>query len=68
MSNKKEFTENEALEMMYNNTGNAFKSVAKFVEDYEMDKQEIIDYLIEIAEQHHAQAIVIKLRDDINKM
>lgn len=63
----KEFTENEALEMMYNNTGNAFKSVAKFIEEYEMSKQEIIDYLIEIAEQHHAQSIVIKLRDDIKK-
>jgi len=63
----KEFTKNEALEMMYNNTSNSFRKVANWVKESDMNKSEIIDYLIEIADEHEAQSMVVKLRDDLNK-
>lgn len=64
----KEFTKTEALEMMYNNTSNSFRKVANWISESNMSKDEIVEYLIEIADQHEAQSIVVKLRDDIKKM
>lgn len=64
----KEFTKTEALEMMYENTSNSFRKVAIWISESNMSKDEIVEYLTEIADQHEAQSIVVKLRDDIKKM
>lgn len=64
----KEFTENEALQMMYNNTSNSFRKVAKWVKESDMDRDEIIDFLIKIADEHQAQSVVITVRDFFKKV
>lgn len=63
---KKEWTKNEAVEMMHTNTSKALKSIANFVREYEYTAEEIIDYLIDTAEQMEAQALVVAMRDELN--
>lgn len=61
----KKWTDNEAIEMMHSNTAKAFKSVANYARNHSLSKKEIIDFLIETAEEMEAQAIVVKNRDEL---
>ena len=63
---KKEWTQNEAVEMMNAHAANVLKTVAGFVKQYEYDADAIIDYLIELAEEMEAQALVVALRDELH--
>lgn len=58
-------TRNEAVEMMNAHAGNCLKSIAKLCKKQDMDSDEIIDYLIEIAEEFEAQALVVSMRDEL---
>lgn len=60
------FTHNEAVALMHEDTAEAFRMMADFIEKWDMEKQEIIAYMIEIADAKDAQSIVTKLRDEIN--
>jgi hypothetical protein len=62
----KEFTKNEALEMMYNNTANSLNSIADHVEQFEMDWQDVVVFLREVADELSAQSVVVNLRDTLN--
>ncbi len=62
---KKEWTKNEAIEMMHANTANALKAIALSVEKWNYDAKEIIDYLIETAEEMEAQALTVTIRDEL---
>jgi hypothetical protein len=62
---KKEFTKNEVCEMMHNNTAESLKTISFFVERWELDAKEIVEYLIEIADELAAQAIVVSMRDEL---
>lgn len=61
------FTENEALEMMYLNTSKSLNLIATNSKKENKSAQEIIDFLIKAADELEAQAVVVKLRDDIKK-
>lgn len=63
----KEFTINDTVALMHEDTALAFRRLADFIEKYEMDWQETVEFMREIADNKEAQAIVVKLRDDINK-
>lgn len=63
----KAFTKNEALEMMYNNTSNTCRKIAEWAKASLMSKEDLIDFLIQVADEHEAQSMVIRLRDDMNK-
>lgn len=62
----KEFTKNEALGMMYNNTANSLNSIADHVEQFEMDWQDVVVFLREVADELSAQSVVVNLRDTLN--
>jgi len=62
---KKTWTQNEAVEMMNQNTANALKQIASHVKKWKMKKKEIIEYLIEISDEMEAQALVVSMRDEI---
>jgi hypothetical protein len=59
------YTRNEAVEMMHQNTANAFKSTADFFQKEEYTAEMIIEYLRETAEAMEAQAIVVSMRDEL---
>jgi predicted transcriptional regulator len=59
------FTRNQAVEMMNNNTANALKEIADHAKKIKMKKKELIDYLIELSEEMKAQAIVVSMRDEL---
>lgn len=61
----KTFTENESVKMMHQNTAQALKSIADLAEREEMDGKELVDYLIEIADEMEAQALVVSMRDEL---
>lgn len=63
---KKEWTRNEAVEMMHNNTANALKSIAQHCKKHNYNANEIIDLLIEASDEMEAQALVVSLRDELN--
>ena len=60
---KREWTDNEAIAMMHRNTRNALRQIADFILKHEMDYEESSEYLLEIAEEMDAQAMVVDLRD-----
>lgn len=62
---KKEWTKNEAIEMMHANTASALKKIADFVEKWDYSEKQIIDYLREIGSEMEAQALVVSLRDEL---
>lgn len=62
---KKKWTNNQAVEMMHNNTANALKSIADFVRKHEYTAEEIIEYLNELSEEMKAQALVVAMRDEL---
>jgi len=59
------YTKNESVEMMHNNTANALKRIADFVEKEEYSSEQIIDYLRELQEAMEAQALVVSMRDEL---
>jgi len=61
----KVWTDNDAVEMMHRNTSTAFKNVAEFVSKTEMQRDDIIEYLLEISDLLDAQAQVVSLRDKL---
>jgi hypothetical protein len=62
----KEFTKNEALEMMYNNTANSLNLIADHIEQFKMDWQDVVVFLREAADELSAQNVVVNLRDALN--
>lgn len=67
MELKLKFNVNEALEMMYENTSEALNKIAEFIDKSEMNKDEIVSFLKEIADEQQAQSIVVRLREDLKK-
>lgn len=63
---KKTFRENDAVEMMHNNTADALKRIADFIEKHEYDWEATVEWLREMAEEMEAQAIVVSMRDELN--
>lgn len=59
------YTRNQSVEMMHQNTANALKKIADFVEKEEYNSEQIIDYLRELHEEMEAQAIVVSMRDEL---
>lgn len=59
------FSRNQSVEMMHQNTANALKSIADFVEKEGYDSEEIIDYLKDLQEEIEAQALVVSMRDEL---
>ncbi|HUM52284.1 MAG TPA: hypothetical protein PK431_10730 [Chitinophagales bacterium] len=59
------YTRNESVEMMHSNTASALKIIAKSVEKWGIDKDEIIEYLIEVADEMEAQSLVVAMRDEL---
>lgn len=62
---KKEWTDNEAIEMMHNNTSKALKSIAEFAIKNDYTAEDIINFLLETGEEMAAQALVVKMRDEL---
>ncbi len=63
---RKEWTRNEAVEMMHTNTSKALEDIAGLIKRTEMEREEIIEYLIELSEELGAQALVVALRDELH--
>jgi DNA topoisomerase VI subunit B len=61
----KEWTDNQAVEMMLVNNTSAFRRVADFIERYEMDHEEAVACLREWADEMEAQSVVVRLRDEL---
>lgn len=67
MRNKSRFTDNEVSIMMHDNAAQSFRIIAEFTKKEKMSADRIINLLIEAADEHEAQSVVVKLRDDIKK-
>lgn len=61
----KKWTNNEAVEMMNSNTAFALKKIAAAVKKWEYNSDQIIEFLIEVAEESEAHALTVSLRDEI---
>jgi hypothetical protein len=61
----KEFTENEALEMMHKGESISLRKIADYVEKHKLGYQDVVAFLREVADEHEAQVMVIKLRDEM---
>jgi hypothetical protein len=59
------YTRNEAVEMMHQNTSDALKNIANFLEKYEYTGEMAIEYLRELSEEMEAQALVVSMRDEL---
>jgi len=59
------FTGNQAVEMMHQNTANAFKKTAAFFLKEEYTGEMCVEYLMEVAEEMAAQALVVSMRDEL---
>jgi D-alanyl-D-alanine dipeptidase len=59
------YTRNESVEMMHQNTANALKSIADFLEKHEYTGEMAIEYLREVSEELEAQALVVSMRDEL---
>jgi hypothetical protein len=60
------FTRNEVVALMHDDTAAALKRIADFIEKYKMDWPESVQLLREISDEKDAQAIVVRLRDELN--
>lgn len=65
ISGMKEMTRNEVVELMLVNNTSAFRLVAGFIEQYEMDWEEAVEYLREAADEMEAQSVVVRMRDEL---
>jgi len=61
----KKWTNNEAIEMMHTSTAKALQGIAEFVKNNEFSSDEIVEFLLEISEAMLAQAVVVRLRDQL---
>ncbi len=63
----KEWTDNQAVEMMLVSNTSAFRMVAYFIERYEMDHEheEAVACLREWADEMEAQSVVVRYRDEL---
>lgn len=59
------YTRNQSVEMMHQNTANAFNKTADFFEREEYTGEMAIEYLRDTAEQLEAQALVVAMRDEL---
>lgn len=59
------YTRNQSVEMMHQNTANAFKKTADFFEREGYTGEDAIDYLRETAEVLEAQSLVVSMRDEL---
>jgi hypothetical protein len=64
---KKVFTENEWIAGRHAFLSWALRKIADHCEKWEHDPDEIIEYMREIADEHEAQEMVVKLRDELLK-
>lgn len=62
----KTVTDNEAIEMMHNHVAFAYRSVADFFEKHQMHYKDVVKFLRDAADDSEAQAMVVKLRDELN--
>lgn len=61
------WTKNEIIAFGLECSAQAINDIADFVEEHVRSRQELIDLLRECADEQYAQAVVVKLRDEINK-
>lgn len=61
----KNWTNNDAEEMMHSNTSTALKAIVETIKKGGLTKKEIIELLIEISEILEAQAITVSLRSEL---
>jgi len=59
------FTRNEASEMHLSYGALVLNRTIKFVEKNEYTREEIIDWMTELAEEMEAQALVVSMRDEL---
>lgn len=62
---KKEFTMNETVALMHEDTATVLRGIVSFVEKWKCEREEIIDFLIEVADNKEAQSVVVRLRDEL---
>ena len=62
---KKEWTNNEVVEAMHDNTAKAFKKIADYVKVQNYSSKQIIDFLYEMSDELEAQAKLVALRDEL---
>jgi hypothetical protein len=55
------FTSNETLALMYENTADALRRIADYIEKWKHDNEQTVDLLREIADEHEAQSMVVSL-------
>lgn len=60
------YTRNQSVEMMHQNTANALNKIANLLEKHEFTGEMAIEYLREISEEMEAQALVVAMRDELN--
>lgn len=59
------YTRNQSVEMMHQNTANAFNKTADFFEREEYTGEMAIEYLRDTAKELEAQALVVSMRDEL---
>lgn len=59
------YTRNQSVEMMHQNTANAFNQTADFFEREEYTGEMAIEYLRKTAQELEAQALVVSMRDEL---
>lgn len=59
------FTQNETVALMHEDTATSLQLLADHIEKWQMERDEIIEYMREIADEKAAQAIVCRLRDEL---
>lgn len=62
---KNEFTRNETVALMHEDSAATLKSLVDFFKEWEVEREEIIEFMIEVSEEKAAQAVVCRLRDEL---
>jgi hypothetical protein len=62
-----EFTGNQTISLMHQDRASALRAIADHIEKHKYTSAQIIELLREVADEAEAQAMVVELRDTINK-
>ena len=60
------YTRNETLALMHEDSAYSLKAIADHIEKWQMERDEIVRLIREIADAKDAQSVVCRLRDEIN--
>lgn len=62
---KKDFTENEITALIHEQNAIALNHLADYIEKYQLNHEESAKLIRECSDELNAQAIVVKLRDNL---